>query len=88
MTIKSGLPLFKWTVSPTSICVSSAVLIVVTFRYVMTQWKVGDIVKLKSGGPAMTVSELADSQVWCMWFEGTEQKQAIFPVDALESVRR
>jgi len=54
----------------------------------MAQFKVGDVVKLKSGGPAMTVSELAVTQVWCMWFEGTEQKQAIFPVDALETVLR
>ncbi len=51
----------------------------------MAQFKVGDVVQLMSGGPKMTVSELAGSQVWCMWFEGTNQKTAIFETAALKS---
>ena len=37
----------------------------------MTECKVGDVVRLKSGGPAMTVEEgpNEDGKVLCMWFE-------------------
>ncbi len=28
----------------------------------------GDIVKVKSGGPDMTVSSTKDGDVWCTWF--------------------
>ena len=28
----------------------------------------GDIVKVKSGGPDMTVSSTKDGHVWCTWF--------------------
>lgn len=46
----------------------------------------GDVVHLKSGGPAMTVKELkADgSHVVCDWFGTTEElKTAVFRLDAL-----
>ncbi|GAB3741825.1 YodC family protein [Spirosoma lituiforme] len=40
-----------------------------------TQFKLGDLVQLKSGGPIMTVSKLIDSvqnsSVECVWFNGT-----------------
>jgi uncharacterized protein YodC (DUF2158 family) len=32
-------------------------------------FKIGDVVKLKSGGPKMTVSTIKDGEVWCTWFE-------------------
>lgn len=51
----------------------------------MNQFNVGDVVQLNSGGPKMTVTELAGDQVWCMWFEGPKQQQAIFAVNALKS---
>lgn len=36
----------------------------------MTQgFKKGDVVRLKSGGPRMTVAELGQSLVSCTWFD-------------------
>ena len=55
--------------------------------------KVGSIVRLKSGGPSMTVtkvgSPLYSSQptVWCSWFDEKGLKQeSTFPPDAVELV--
>jgi uncharacterized protein YodC (DUF2158 family) len=55
--------------------------------------KVGDTVKLKSGGPVMTAStdaykpygaQTAKSMVSCQWFVGEDVKSADFPEDSLE----
>ena len=36
----------------------------------MSQFKVGDVVCLKSGGPDMTVKEItSDNQISCEWFD-------------------
>jgi len=43
------------------------------------QFKIGDLVKLKSGGPAMTVRELrADEEVLCEWFDKNVYSKEIF----------
>jgi len=34
----------------------------------MHGFEVGDVVRLKSGGPAITVSGFKDGDVWCNWF--------------------
>lgn len=34
------------------------------------EFKPGDVVVLKSGGPRMTVSSLDGNRVWCVWFDG------------------
>lgn len=35
----------------------------------MNEFKEGDTVQLKSGGPVMTVdSDQGDGTVWCIWF--------------------
>lgn len=39
--------------------------------------KVGSVVKLKSGGPKMTVDrENGDIKVWVSWFDGSELREA------------
>jgi uncharacterized protein YodC (DUF2158 family) len=58
-------------------------------------FNVGDVVMLKSGGPAMTIEEIGEysafgvagrNQAKCVWFEGTKRKNhksAIFEFSTL-----
>jgi len=52
-------------------------------------FKVGDTVKLKSGGPDMTVTRIGTAgevpMVWCVWFEGAKDAYGLFPPDALRA---
>jgi len=52
------------------------------------EFKAGDTVRLKSGGPAMTVNWVADEQgtmaAYCTWFAGTKKESATFPVTSLK----
>lgn len=56
------------------------------------QLKVGDVIKLKSGGPKMTVTRLitqkGEPTCVCQWFaEGSNKNEAAaFPIDALAKV--
>ena len=54
----------------------------------MAEFKVGDILQLKSGGPKMTCTKTRDplhqGQVECKWFAGGKQQVGYFPPDALE----
>ena len=57
--------------------------------------KEGDVVKLKSGGPKMTIQEIASwggyptggpyekDQAKCFWFDGNEMKEGIFKLSSL-----
>jgi uncharacterized protein YodC (DUF2158 family) len=54
-------------------------------------YKIGDIVALKSGGPSMTVTDFGDFSssgvkrgVLCVWFDGTKKMEGVFPPEALE----
>lgn len=52
--------------------------------------RVGDIVKLKSGGPDMTVTRTENTQnddVGVMWFDKAELHKGWFSVDALDMVQ-
>lgn len=45
---------------------------------------VGTIVKLKSGGPDMTVKYAKDGSVTAQWFAGKKLEQGTFPASSLE----
>lgn len=51
-------------------------------------FNVGDVVRLKSGGPKMTVTQIGERlgapTVWCSWFDGTKKLDGDFPPSALE----
>jgi uncharacterized protein YodC (DUF2158 family) len=53
--------------------------------------QVGDIVKLLSGGPNMTVQNTSEDEdgemAFCKWFEGSKIMGDSFPVDTLEFVQ-
>lgn len=52
----------------------------------MHTWKVGDTVKLKSGGPMMTVDEtLEDGRVRVKWFDGPTLREEIFQPEVLKT---
>lgn len=52
------------------------------------EFKVGDVVRLKSGGPSMTVTKVDTKDVYCCWFnferETYEYKNQFFPPDTLK----
>lgn len=54
----------------------------------MSNWKPGDVVQLKSGGPAMTVAAvgvgLMGDRVACDWFEGKKKHQEQFAPESLQ----
>ncbi len=52
-----------------------------------SQIKQGDTVRLKSGGPVMTVSvrnPSVNGGFFCQWFDGAELKTGSFHMDSLE----
>jgi uncharacterized protein YodC (DUF2158 family) len=45
----------------------------------------GDLVRLRSGGPLMTVKDIKSNQVDCFWTDGNGQMNAdSFPIDVLQ----
>jgi uncharacterized protein YodC (DUF2158 family) len=48
--------------------------------------EIGDVVRLKSGGPRMTVEIITTETavVRCVWFDNEELKRGIFPAATLE----
>lgn len=55
----------------------------------MPQFKQGDVVELKSGGPDMTVSSTAGNErVECIWFSGNEPKVHTFAEPVLKLVKK
>lgn len=58
------------------------------------EFKVGDTVQLKSGGPTMTIEGIGEydrgsSQIsaYCYWFSVDEVKSQVFRVEMLKHVR-
>ena len=58
----------------------------------MSDLKEGDTVRLKSGGPLMTLNVLHDVQgiqyAHCSWFKGNEQESGDFPVTSIEKSQK
>lgn len=55
----------------------------------MTELKKGDTVRLKSGGPLMTVQNVGEypptqDGVLCVWFEGDQRHEEVFDSAVLE----
>lgn len=54
------------------------------------QFNNGTIVKLKSGGPDMTIKGSANTSgtlMICQWFAGKKLEQGSFPLESLELVK-
>jgi uncharacterized protein YodC (DUF2158 family) len=52
------------------------------------EFKVGDVVQLKSGGPKMTIGRFEDidrtMHAVCAWFIGNKREIGTFPLTSLE----
>ena len=50
----------------------------------MADFQKGDLVRLKSGGPTMTVDSFAvTGQYHCQWFSGSKLQKGLFDADSL-----
>jgi uncharacterized protein YodC (DUF2158 family) len=47
----------------------------------------GMVVRLKSGGPEMTVRAVSATQAYCEWFTDADRRQGTFDFSSLEEVR-
>lgn len=60
----------------------------------MSEIRKGDVVRVKSGGPKMTVWQVGKAAmtgadtVWCVWFVGNTKHDGTFEPDALEVMSR
>ena len=57
-----------------------------------TMFKAGDVVRLKSGGPKMTVTQCGDDGyglilVWTIWFDDAKKVDGNFPAATVEAVK-
>lgn len=52
-----------------------------------TKYKVGSIIKLKSGSPPMTVVACDESEVKATWFLENHLQGQAFPLDAVKEVK-
>ena len=50
------------------------------------KFNIGDTVRLKSGGPLMTIESEINGRFWCSWFDEKKQfKKETFPPETLEA---
>ena len=69
---------------PNAVAMSNLILL----QGFLPPFRIGATVTLKSGSPLLTVTAMQDGLVEVQWFEGTEAKQKIYPVSALEETKR
>ncbi|SEI92541.1 YodC family protein [Frateuria terrea] len=51
----------------------------------MSDFKIGDVVQLKSGGPAMTITAVGPTTLTCEWFDQSEMPHSkVFVHNAVE----
>jgi uncharacterized protein YodC (DUF2158 family) len=55
------------------------------------QWKEGEVVRLKSGGPKMIVDRVVhysddSTSVYCVWFDDNKKQECTFPPSGLEKI--
>ena len=51
----------------------------------MSEFNEGDVVRLKSGGPPMTITEIdATGECYCRWFDGTKPMSDRFKPSSLK----
>jgi uncharacterized protein YodC (DUF2158 family) len=50
----------------------------------MSNFNIGDVVVLKSGGPKMTVDRVEGGNMVCVWFDGNATKYGTFSSSALK----
>jgi uncharacterized protein YodC (DUF2158 family) len=61
-------------------------------RTLKVELKIGSVVRLKSGGPKMTVTGIGKygysdhDQIKCVWFDNTKKVEDLFENDALDVV--
>ena len=54
----------------------------------MQPFMAGEVVQLKSGGPKMTVENIAHGKVFCQWFdENNNLQRNMFAPESLEKVK-
>ncbi len=56
----------------------------------LEEFKVGDLVQLKSGGPIMTVRDtdaLSGTGISCQWFAGAKLEQGRFPKESILKIQ-
>lgn len=54
---------------------------------ILASFAPGDEVRLKSGGPIMTIASVEDGKALCMWFDGTKQFEKEYPFAVLIAKR-
>ncbi len=56
----------------------------------MEEFKAGEVVQLKSGGPPMTIKEIGhfgvDYGALCQWFDGKGVKTELFSLPSIEKL--
>lgn len=48
------------------------------------KFNVGDVVRLNSGGPDMTIREIQRETAWCQWISESKIYEADFPIKSLQ----